>query len=266
MPIQPKLVSDRLVDDINALAVKGEIPKFALKRFRSDAERIKSSDASGAYMVLGMLDCLEWDAENMRANHERALRLLSSDVNMHVNYCTSLKRMLFVSDAHNVAASSQKRWPDDPGLADLCVRTATYAGKVSSAIGYEIVWEKLNPGKRHPYSTFLHAARKILHAHDVSDDRFTELAELVGFALRSRRVAALSNSFYATEEDGGLVDIEILIDMDPDSIADLNVSIAEHVAANLDGEWPSVIAFSLAPSEGVEIENGSEPQGFSTVG
>ena len=104
MTIQPALASNALIEEINALFRSRSVTEIATRRIRREAEKLKTSDARGAYMVLGMLDCLAWTEKDMRENHERVLRLASSDFYVYLNYVTSLDRMNFVSEAY-------ARWP-----------------------------------------------------------------------------------------------------------------------------------------------------------
>lgn len=265
MTAQPALASGTLIDEINALFRNRAATEIATRRIRREAEKLRASDARGAYMVLGMLDCLAWNEEGMRENHERVLRLASSDVYAYLNYVTSLGRMNLVSEAYARQQDAYKRWPNEPEVIDTCIWTALKAGRISAARKFLKIWGKLHPDKQHSQTEFIAAAEKILSAHNISGDRGERMQETVSSVLRSAHVFVLRRNYYAVPEDGGVVNYELALDLPLDSVVDLNMKVADCVVETFGSEWPSVIVYSFVPIEDGEQQDERDLQGVSRL-
>lgn len=266
MTIQPALAGNALIEEINALFRSRSVTEIATRRIRREAEKLKASDARGAYMVLGMLDCLAWNEKDMRENHERVLRLASSDFYVYLNYVTSLDRMNFVSEAYARQQAVYSRWPNEPDVVDACIWTALRAGRISAAHGFLAQWRKLYPDKPQVHEGFISTAKEILNAHGIDDDQGERMQEAVSSVLRAMRVFVLERNYYAVSEDSGVVNYELALDLLLDSVIDLNMKVADRVVETFGNEWPSAVVYSFVPIEDGEQQYERDTQGVSRLG
>lgn len=266
MTAQLALASNALIDEINTLFRGRVVTDIATRRIRREAERLKAADARGAYMVLGMLDCLAWSENGMRENHERVLRLASSDFYVYLNYVTSLDRMNFVSEAYTRQQAVYNRWPNEPDVVDACIWTALRAGRISAAHGFLAQWRKLYPDKPQVHEGFISAAKEILNAHGIDDNQGERMQEAVSSVLRATRVFVVERNYYAVSEDGGVVNYELVLDLPLDSVINLNMKVADHVVETFGSEWPSAVVYSFVPTEDGEQQYERDAQGVSHLG
>lgn len=269
MTTQPALASGKLIDEINTLYQNREVTEIATWRIRREAEKLKASDAQGAYMVLGMLDCLAWDEKGMRENHERVLRLASSDIYAYLNYVTSLDRMNFVSEAYDRQQGIYRRWPNEPDVVNKCILIALKAGRISVAKRFLDVWDKLHPDKQHLHAEFIASAEKILKEHNISDAQGERMQDAVSSVLRDSRVFVFERNYYAIPEEDGVVNYELVLNLSLNAVVDLNMKVADYIVEKFEGEWPSSVVYTFVSAEEDgydENQNGRHLQGVPSLG
>ena len=98
MSAAPKSKTSKLIEKMNDLVNRRDRDEFTLRRIKSEAEKLRSSDAFNSYILLGMLASLANNVDEMRLNHLAALKLQPNDPTGNINYSTSLNNLCFYSE------------------------------------------------------------------------------------------------------------------------------------------------------------------------
>ena len=103
MPIKPKRKASELIEQLNLLLHQESRDEVSLRRIRREAEALRSTDATGAFNLLGMLASLEQDAAGVIDNHSKALAMNPNDPEANIHYSTSLNNLGYYSEAREYA-------------------------------------------------------------------------------------------------------------------------------------------------------------------
>lgn len=103
----PLLNSNELLKKIELVADFDSDQKqpnsLAVRRLRSEIEKIRAHDASSSYMLDGILDAQLGDIDRAKSNHEKALALEPSDYANNWNYSATLTKFSRFHEAYPIA-------------------------------------------------------------------------------------------------------------------------------------------------------------------
>lgn len=140
---QPVSKLNQWITQLSLLAEQSSLDELALRRIEYEVRQLLSSDASSAYMLLGVISSIRHDERASREHHERSLRLRADALN-YENYGNSLGHLHCWKDAIDQfwLAFKQESRPD---LLRLIMRLAVQSGQ--PAVAYTAIQQllKLQP-------------------------------------------------------------------------------------------------------------------------
>lgn len=242
---QPKTQSSDLIDRLNEFAVSGECSPFAMQRLKADAKALQKSDAFGAFVVQGMIACLELDIEQMEYFHESALKLGPSDVSATYNFAQSLNKTGFYEKAERYYEIAARIEPADPTVLAARIDNLITAGHLAKASELIESFEKLLPSKIFGAKYFVRRALEILSETGIDDSFLVELQELAIGLLREQKIYP-REIHYGIFKDGNsdLIVYDVPLAGTPGAIALHNVELAERIAQRDDDPHADILVFS----------------------
>lgn len=151
----PQSKANEIIEALNEMGKSGQIDQIKLARWKHEANQMKQSgQVSPAFIILGMIACLEGDIEQMRSHHLNAIRYASESIDALRNYAVSLKKSGILQDsleyfkkAHQLEPG-HKRCLNDviESLYDLSLNDDQYEAELED---YARKWEQLT-GEPHP--------------------------------------------------------------------------------------------------------------------
>lgn len=231
---QPKETAYELIEYLNDLVHRGERDEFAIHRVRREAERLKSTDAAAAYLLLGIVACLDRDLSSSRKYHQLALNL-RNDYVTNINYALSLARLGAVSEATPYYERAVKISPENIKAFDTLIDNVISTCRFRYARDLLHKWKTMNPGKEHRLEKNISNFVSVLEEHKVSDEEAEALAKLASDQL-------LSNNLYPIFSDSAMnveifeedsirwVDYSLNIDGKVDDVVEMNCRLADIVA------------------------------------
>ena len=231
MSAAPKSKTSKLIEQMNDLVIRRDRDELTLRRIKSEAEKLRSSDAFSAYILLGMLASLEYNADEMRANHLAALKLRPNDSNANFNYSTSLNNHCFYSEAREYAEKAHLGDPGDLQFLTWLIEKSLNFGRIREARKWLHKSEELKPKGVNEYKNIIVEAYELLTEIDVSDDEVEEILEISASALRSNRVTPNKiNIETLSDEDSYWLNYMFELQRPPAEITDMNFEAAERLA------------------------------------
>lgn len=231
MSAAPKTKASKLIEELNVLLHQGERDEFTLRRIKSEAEKLRSSDAFNAYILLGMLASLENNVDEMRMNHLAALKLQPNEPNANFNYSTSLNNLCFYSEAREFSVKAYLGGPGNlqilSSLIEICVRS----GRIREARKWLERFQALSPKKVNENEGLILEANELLDDGCVSDDEVEEILELSASALRSNKVIPNRVGIETlSDEESYWLNYMFEVQRPPADIVELNFEAAERLA------------------------------------
>lgn len=155
----PQTIAQNLIDRINevkeAVLEGNPLSEFELKRLEMEADKLKNTDLSMAFTVLGSLASLRGRPEAMRDFHKRAIKLSSDDAYVLYNYAVSLAWMKFEEEAFEAAKNAAAKATDSmlkEDSLDMAIRLSDMLGLEAEFIDLAYEWEAIFK-KKHPCMT-----------------------------------------------------------------------------------------------------------------
>ena len=144
---QAAMKCEEFVDILNGMAdSSSNINEFQLKRIKIEVEKLKKDSPSDAYMVLGMVSCVEKDIENMHHNHLNAIKLNKCYDTISAYAISLIKSELF-QESYNQALKAYKLCDGDvykilEGLGTL-ILCCYYLDYKEELYNYQQQWKKI---------------------------------------------------------------------------------------------------------------------------
>ena len=231
MSAAPKTKASKLIEKMNDLVNRRDRDEFTLRKIRKEAEKLRSSDAFNAYILLGMLASLENDVDEMRLNHLAALKLRPDDPNANFNYSTSLNNLCFYSEAREFAVKAYLGGPGNlqilSSLIEICVRS----GRIREARKWLRKIEKLEPEVVIENKNIILEAYDLFSEFDVSDDDVEEILRLSLSALHHNKVVPTKIIIETlSDEESYWLNYMFEVQRPPADIVELNFEAAERLA------------------------------------
>lgn len=110
---QAKTKFEEFTDILNdMIRDRSERNDFQLRKIRLEAKKLVQDDPVQAYILLGMIACVENDMENMHRNHKNAIHLCNN-FDTNASYATSLLNSKLFHESYDMALKADKLCGDD---------------------------------------------------------------------------------------------------------------------------------------------------------
>lgn len=150
----PKEKAVEIIEELNMVSSNEQIDGFTIARYKHEAEKLKTSGyLAEAFIILGMIACLEGDEEKMHASHRNAISYAPTNPNTTRNYAVSLLKVGQSKEAYKYFLQTYKLDPTDKRflndvietLYDLSVYDSTFESDLEY---YAMRWVELT-GENH---------------------------------------------------------------------------------------------------------------------
>lgn len=225
---------DSLIDRVNRLLERNERNDFILRSIQKEAEALRRVDAFKAYLVFGMIACLERDVNTTKDFHLKALKIRDNYL-ANFNFATSLVNLGAKSEALPYYKKAIRCEPENIGALEDFLEAAFDA--LSFRLAGELLakWKKLNPGKEHPYEKVIDRVVTALNRSGVSDAEAESIESIAESILLRDKVPLVGCVVdLLKEDDSEWVDCEIQVEKGVSSVVEMNCNLAEIVAEKID--------------------------------
>ncbi|MHB8741698.1 MAG: hypothetical protein ACYC9L_01100 [Sulfuricaulis sp.] len=234
---QPKETTTDLINTLNDLVRRGERDDLIIRRIKRETDRLKSTDATSAYLLLGMIACLERDLSTSQKYHRMALNL-SSTYFTNVNYGLSLSRFGAVSEATHYLERAVKLEPENITALEVLIDNVFSACRFRHTRDLLNKWKFLKPGQTHPLEKSIAGYVAVLEGHEVLDEEAESLIKLVSEQMLANslypRSAGSATDLQILEEDSAKwLDYSLNIEGNVDEAVEMNCGLADIVAGKV---------------------------------
>ena len=234
MPAASKTKASKLIEKLNALLHQKERNEFTLRKFRKEAENLRSSDAFSAYLLLGMLASLDNDVDKLRKNHLAALNLRPDDPDANFNYSMSLINLCFYSEARVLAEKAYQGSRGNLKYLSFLIEICLKSGRIREARKWLHKFEELKPEVEIENKRIIQEAFGLLSEAHVSDDEVDEVLEMSSSVLRHNKIAPnIINIGTLSDEYSYWLQYLFEVEETPENIADLNFDVAMRLAESI---------------------------------
>lgn len=246
MPLQPKTISNDLIERLNDLRRAKVVDLFALRKLETEAEKLKKLDAAVAYIILGMIACIKNDDEAMRANHLNAIKLHNNGF-ANFNFAASLMNSGYLREATSYLETTSQLDIDyiEASMISffrICQfrqagRLLAQAKRMQLDIGQEAREE-------------LEDMVSFLNATEIQDTQLTEMLEVAVGVLKERKLNGFSQSpeiRLRHIHDEETITFDFVVDADVETLAELNIELAEHLVVQFPDTHSDKILFGYKP-------------------
>lgn len=174
----PETITKSLVDDINRLNVIGEaVSPFQIASLKREIKTLTKADLPVGYVLKGMVAGLEEDIEEMRHNHENAIKL-RENVFSCSNYGVSLFQLGFYKDAlDNFENAYQFDQSSVESLVSI-IETNIIIGKFDDANAWMKKLKKLNSDTLQEIEPTIENSIEFLKTHNLSFETYGKIIDL----------------------------------------------------------------------------------------
>ena len=109
---KPTQLVEEIVETLNQMLDCGEPDEFSLRRCKQYAEKLKNEDLGAAFMVLGMIACVEYNIAEMHRCHRNSFHYAGRTVTTLTQYAVSLMNVSLFKEAYDHAFEAYKLNPD----------------------------------------------------------------------------------------------------------------------------------------------------------
>ncbi len=150
---QAETKMSKYIEILNGMAPPNEVNRFMLKQIIKEANQLKADNPADAFALLGMVACVEQDADGVHRNHKNALNYENS-LRQKKFYGSSLSALGLFEEAYQYLTEAHAAL-DEIGTNELnhMIRCTFYLDMDDKFDEYTKYWE-LKTGKRHPLTIF----------------------------------------------------------------------------------------------------------------
>lgn len=118
----PKNKVGTIINALNEMLESGLTNEIALAGFKREIKVLKQSDdLGGAFIVQGMIACMEEDFDTMHSAHKNAMRYESNSLRSIANYAISLKNAKLTEEAYVYSLKAFELAPTDLYLLSMVI-------------------------------------------------------------------------------------------------------------------------------------------------
>jgi len=229
---QAKPAGAQLIERLNALLEQKNLNLFALNSIKKEAQALLGADAFHAYIVFGMIACLEQNIDEVRENHLRALKLYPHDLLANTNYAASLANLGFNAEAAELYQKVYLAEPSNLAVLSNLIKALTYTGRIREARKLLINdWSKKSPSTPHKKADLINQLAEFLDKREIADSEDERIRSLAISHLSDQNICRSYESLSLVNDDGTeWVDYVIGIKRPIDQVVELNCSLADSIA------------------------------------
>lgn len=257
----PQSAFNDLIGEVCRLGERPHPDEFALRRIENAARRLLSSDASGAYDVLGAVSALRGAIQDMRKFHANAIRLAPASAVRYRNFAVSLQKTGFFSEAAYQACRACDIDISEPDNVRSCARMLSYAGLFERADKMLGKLAKICPGEDRREHDVIRQTLGRLHEANLGQGATAALVDLACEAIHVHEVfRTMPYVRLITDDEGTRMLFDIQMPVDVARISAIADSFAELVVeADVDPAVASIfcIRFSKEKKTNVAATEGT---------
>ncbi len=127
----PASKHDDIIHELNAISDHLDITPFAFKlnRYKNDAQKIIKNDPEIAYIILGIIACIENDIERMHKYHKIAIKFSGDSTYSLSQYGLSLLAQDLLGDAYNYTYRAYEKTPEDQPILNRLMHISYIMGR-----------------------------------------------------------------------------------------------------------------------------------------
>jgi len=232
---QAQPAAARLIERLNVLLGEKNRNPFALSALKKEAQVLLKTDAFHAYVVLGMIACLEKNVDEMHKNHLKALNLYPNDPLANNNYAASLANLGFNSEASKQYRKAYQLEPANLNVLSGLIDTLTFAGRVHEARKLLINdWKKKSPSSPYKGEGLVMRLAEFLDKQGISDDESARIENLATAYLSAEGLFKIDEGLSLANDDGAKwIQHIISVGGSVDQVAELNCGFADRVSKEI---------------------------------
>ncbi len=120
----PQRKANDIIEALNEIGSAEQGNSFILNRYKREAEKLKTGgQVSEAFIILGMIACLEDDVEAMHSCHKNAIHYSPTSIIANRNYAVSLLKTGFIEEAYKHFVTAYNISPTDKHLLNDVIQT-----------------------------------------------------------------------------------------------------------------------------------------------
>jgi len=227
--------SNQLVDEISILfAGNKQLDPFTLARLKREAEKVVKVEPDYGYCILGMLACLEVDAEACKKNHELSIKLSydpAHDLIYRENYSRSLNYLGMSNEAYQEIKKALNLYENNPDLLELAINTAIESGNSSDIYRYYEVLCKILPRNENKQIIDILKVAGHFKESGINDDIASSLVKLADELVFKNKLRCGSRLFF-TDESESENNIYCFIEVNADfsKVVEMNMDLCEKIS------------------------------------
>ncbi|MBZ0104337.1 MAG: hypothetical protein K8H84_01785 [Sulfuricella denitrificans] len=229
--MKPQLKSNELLERVIHLSRDDLQNRFLLHALKKDAERLLSSDAIGAYHVLGLINAFLGEGQASIDNFEKAIRLEPQDYVLRSNYANKLADMGFLNEAIEQAQIAYKLNVGDPGAASDVLQCCMISARFEQAAYWAELLEKMKHLEKEQYLGGLVSTIKFYMDSGIPESEWVNKANTAFDILHDHGIYSFDlNTSILEDEDSYFLSYVVGVNRDVETVSDLNFELAERLA------------------------------------
>jgi len=224
---QPKKKSASLLESIHDATTQDRANDFLLKKWRREAEKLRTVDPAIAYMALGIIEGFEGNLHDCRENFQKALRLVPNDSVTIRNYAAALSGFGLFEEAETLFRSVMAS--DPVGITKDIVIMKFNRGDFESSLDLiEREWKKVSPATPHSLAASATEYAAYLKDGDVDAKYLLGMNDAAFEIARTMNVFVSRVTFQIQEdeEDSWLL-CELEVNADVGKVMEMELALTE---------------------------------------
>lgn len=246
---QPESASSKLVDRVNTLLGEARPSELVLHAIKRDAKALlRNADAFNAYLVLGMVACLERNPDETRNYHSKALNLHNNYI-ANLQFGTSLENLGFFSEAVIYLERAHKLAPDSKDALDKLIRFTAFSCQFQYSAQLLEKWDRLCPKEPHPKTVSTKEIATFMKEYSIPDKEAEEVQRIAIDNLVSRNIFHGGSCYFHLPSEDGVRWFEYVMKVDKTSqvLADLNSDLADIIANKVSSKIMNSVVVRYSP-------------------
>lgn len=215
---------------------------FEYQSLEREIRKLIKTQAELAYAMLGTLCGLAGDADGLRSNFAKALRL-SVSPDIRANYPTALINLGFYSNAVKDMAFLER--PEN-GMLKRGIQLNLECCRFRTAARLMKLWNELHPKETFDLTEIERIATMVEGA-DIGDDAFLPCLDVIGEVMRNHRLIFLSEPLINVVGYDGpdAISYRLLVNLSPKSAASLQADMVDALFDSGVNFYESIIRFAF---------------------
>lgn len=134
---------DAIIAELNEMSQSNDRDELKLRRFKNEIEKIKGSDPTLSFTLLGMIACVESNIDDVHRFHKIALAYAPEKAVPTMQYVVSLLNLDYNNEAQEILVDLHKEYRDDLEVLDKLIKNSAILNKMDEFATYCKDWKKL---------------------------------------------------------------------------------------------------------------------------